>query len=452
MGWACRSYYNVNPFIGACIHDTIATVPVPPFQVPAKLPHVDFGVTQGLWIGSLPSTGHDKEVRGDGLWFLGRMSDAGLGVPHISFPPTWFNVMTSLFAMSNATFGSSSVQIGCHNLLWGNDDCDMAATPFGLAGFSINLACYEPFCLPTDLVVVWGTVYCGMTWNDIWAALIDIAISMATDVLTLGLGCGLSKLGAKIGKASSSKAVKFLTGTLASEAYETYASRAVATQGIGNALAMTDDDMARFATNKSMKESAGQLDTGVETFVRQWGDQFTTNLDETWERGFKEAIEELDALKGAGLADDVARKAAAQTLLEEAFEDLALAIKQVGREELIFAILVAGLRSGVSTTLSQLVFNGNLFGSGTEGGGLSFGGLGWTEYLKRERGGAERYGEDDWISLYEDADADDWGVTAADVVDDYWYAGTTFDAMGTGGAISDDEDDYWYAPSGAAAT
>ena len=42
--------------------------------------------------------------------------------------------------------------------------------------------------------------------------------------------------------------------------------------------------------------------------MKKWGDQFTSNLDETWEQGFKEALEELDALKAEhGEAVDVMR-------------------------------------------------------------------------------------------------------------------------------------------------
>lgn len=448
-GWACHAYYQVNPFVGACKHDSMLTVPAPPFQIPWPLWHIDFGVAQGLWIGSFLSTGYDKEVKGDGLHFLGRMSDAGLGIPHISIPPSWFNLLTSLFAMSNAVFGSGSVQMGCHNLLWGNDDCDVAATPFGPVPLSVNLGCFDPFCLPTDLVVVWGTVYVGMSWNDIAAAMIDIAISIATDLLSRGLGAGLSKLGTKIGRGSANKAVKFLTGTLSCEAYETYAKRAVATQGLGNALQMSDDDMARFATKEaggqSMKESIEKLDGGVEKFVREWGDQFTGNLDEAWEGGFKEALEHLDALKSAGLADDVARKAAAQTLLEEAFDELKVAMKAVGKVDLIAAMELKMLKGTLTSALSATLLSGNALGGGTSGGALSFEGAGWWSFLGTRRGAREKYGEDDFISLYDDADEESWGVGGgSDEDDDYWFGGTLYDLTSTAEEASEDDDDYWW--------
>lgn len=451
MGWACHTYYNVNPFIGLCRHESMMTVPAPPFQVPAPLLHLDFGLTQGLWLGSFPSTGRGKQIRGDGLWFLGRMSDAGLGVPHISTPPSWFNLLTSLFAMSNATFGASSVQMACHNILWGNDDCDVAATPLGLAPYSVNLGCFEPFCLPTDACVVWGSVYVGLSWNDICAALLDIAISMATDVLTLGIGFGLGKLGRKIGKSSTNKVVKFFTGTLSAASYDAYAKRAVATQGIGNALAMSDDDMARFVTKTGSEEALEgtikQLDTGFEAFFKEWGDQLDEGLDETWEQGFKEALEELDALKAAGLADDVARRAAAQTLLEDAFEELAVAVRAVAKTDLVAALLYRAFKGTLSSALGGVLLSGNALGAGTEGGALSFDGAGWTSWLEVRRSGEEKYGEDDWITLFEEDEADDWGTATGSIDDDdYWYGGTAFDTLGTADATSEDDDDYWYAP------
>jgi hypothetical protein len=139
MSWKVRAYYNVNPFIGGCLHDTMVTVPLPPFMLPGKLWHIDFSVAQGLWLGSFLSNGKDRVVLSDDLLFLGRMSDAGFVLPHISIPPSWYNLLTTLFGGSNALFGVGSVQLACKNLLWGNEDCDLATSPIPYAPVSITL-------------------------------------------------------------------------------------------------------------------------------------------------------------------------------------------------------------------------------------------------------------------------------------------------------------------------
>ena len=186
--WACRTYYNPNPFISFSWHDTIMMVPVPPFVVPTKAFHLNFSVVQGLWIGSFLSNGRGKKVVGDDLLFMGRTSDAGLFVPHISFPPNWMNLLTTLFGSSMCLFGTSSVTLACKNAIWGNDDCDLAATPFGPVPLSLNLACHDPYSAPTDIVIVWGSVYSGMSLADLLAALIDFAINLGCELGMKHLG------------------------------------------------------------------------------------------------------------------------------------------------------------------------------------------------------------------------------------------------------------------------
>lgn len=466
-GWACHAYRNANPFIGWSIHDSLMTVPVPPFQVPAKLTHVDFSVVQGLFLGSFPSTGRKKVIRADDLWLMGRMSDAGLGVPHISIPPSLFNLLTSLFASSNCVFGSSGVTIATKNIIWGNDDLDTAATPFGTSYLSINLGCFDPFCLPTDVVVVWGTLQVGVTWADIIAALIDIAISIVTDLVSMGLGSMIGGLAKKIGKSATSKSVKFVTGTASSEAYEAYAKRAAATQGMRNALEMSDDDIARFVSRSGGDEGTEAMlkNSGVEAFAEEYGDQWKkADILESWEAGFKEALEEIDAKKAAGvLADDGAEKALQSAALREALEELEAAIKAVDLEELLFAMLVKMLKSTLTTTASQLLFYGNALGSGSDGGVFSFEGAGWFDTGTR-RQFSDRYGDDSLLDLYElvdDMSEQETQATTSTSDDEYWFntgmaelmVAAQESAEPTEGAEVDDggdeDDDYWWDTTAA---
>src|SRR5689334_21508041 len=97
MAWKVRPYYNVNPFVGVSWHDTMVPIPLPPFMIPGKLPHITFDVVQGLWLGSFLSNGRGRKILCDDLLYVGRMSDAGFVVPHISIPPSWYNLLTTLF-------------------------------------------------------------------------------------------------------------------------------------------------------------------------------------------------------------------------------------------------------------------------------------------------------------------------------------------------------------------
>ena len=254
--WACRTYYNPNPFISFSWHDTIMMVPVPPFVVQTKAFHLDFSVVQGLWIGSFLSNGRGKRVVGDDLLFVGRTSDAGLFVPHISFPPTWMNILTTLFGSSMCLFGCSSVTLACKNAIWGNDDCDLAATPFGSVPLSLNLACHDPYSAPTDIVVVWGSVYSGMSASDLLAALIDFAINLACEV---GMKYAAEPLAKKAGKGIQSGFKK--ASTKASSLYKKLFPKQVISGAVQQGVSKSAKKgvFAKMAT--SLSKLAGQEST-----------------------------------------------------------------------------------------------------------------------------------------------------------------------------------------------
>jgi hypothetical protein len=84
----------------------MVTIPLPPFMIPGKLPHIDWSVVQGLWLGAFLSTGKSRKVVSDDLLLVGRMTDAGLVVPHLSIPPSWYDILTTLFGSSTARFSN----------------------------------------------------------------------------------------------------------------------------------------------------------------------------------------------------------------------------------------------------------------------------------------------------------------------------------------------------------
>lgn len=281
--WACRTYYNPNPFISFSWHDTIMMVPVPPFVVPTKAFHLDFSVVQGLWIGSFLSNGRGKKVVGDDLLFVGRTSDAGLFVPHISFPPTWMNILTTLFGSSMCLFGTSSVTLACKNIIWGNEDCDLAATPFGPVPLSLNLACHDPYSAPTDIVIVWGSVYSGMSFADLLAALIDFAINLACEVgmkhigepLMSAAGSGLKKVGGKINsglKKLSGKAATTGAGAATTGAKTALSGAGAATTG---SKALAGAGAATVGTKKAIPSKAAGKSASKGNFFDQIGTNFS---------------------------------------------------------------------------------------------------------------------------------------------------------------------------------
>lgn len=490
MGWKVRPYYNVNPFIGGCLHDTMVVVPLPPFMVPGKLWHIDFSVVQGLWLGSFLSNGRDREVISDDLLFLGRMSDAGFVLPHISIPPSWYNLLTTLFGSSNALFGVGSVQLASRNLLWGNQDCDLAASPIPYAPLSFNLQCGDPFSFPSDVVVLWGTVYAGMSLSDIYAALIDLALQWAIEgVMFVGgklLQAGFKKLGKKIGSsaakgaakrgarnagknaAKSAKkgvfsaigeklaaAVKKASGATASDAYKEYLEKAAKVKGLKNVLGMSDDELATFVKktggySDELTDVTAKFTSGYDTYAKKYSKQVKVNT--IVRESAQSALDEIDQLKKIdGAVDDKAANAILQnTTLKEALKSLDAAVLKVGSEEVLWVIELKLATKGFSKFLyGQLVRQGSALGSGTSGGVFSFEGLGWTNYFNKtlrfeDKWYASITGSDD----YEDQ-TESFQESAGVSDDDYWYTSTTDEESST--EESTEDDDYWYEGATAGA-
>lgn len=499
MSWKVRPYYNVNPFIGGCLHDTMVPVPLPPFMIPGKLWHIDFSVVQGLWLGSFLSNGRDREIISDDLLFVGRMSDAGFVLPHISIPPSWYNLLTTLFGSSNALFGVGSIKLASKNLLWGNEDCDLATSPIPYAPISINLQCGDPFSLPTDVVVLWGTVYAGMSLSDIYAALIDLALQWAIEGFMFvggkALNAGFKKIGSKIGKSSAKGAakrgakaaakraakkaqksalasvgdklvsvIKKLSGATASDAYKEYLEKAAKVKGIKNVLGMSDDELATFVKktggySDELADVTKKFTSGYDTYAKKYGKQ--VNVRQIVDESAQEALDEIDQIKKLdGIVDDnMAEFLVKNQTLKEALQSLDTAVGKVATEEVLWALQLKLATKSFSKFLNgQLIRQGNVFGSGTSGGVFSFSGLGWTDYFSKQL----RF-EDKWYASivgyddYDDQTADFQAAAGFDTEtdDDYWYTSTNEedadDADSTDSDDDDDDDDYWYGDAGTGA-
>ena len=192
----CQAHQILHFFIGCSVHDSMVMA-VPPF--PAKLPHITGSVLCGPFILAIPTfrrhfAGFDKradkgEVMGPGnIPFVGRGNDSGFIVPHISIPINNSMLpLTIIFGSSIAIFGSSSVKVPTYNWIFGYDDNDIACTitPWFV---SLNVSCWDWFPLPTDIAVSWSNVQVGVTWADVWSALIDYAVEIAFAALGRYIG------------------------------------------------------------------------------------------------------------------------------------------------------------------------------------------------------------------------------------------------------------------------
>lgn len=498
--WACRTYYNPNPFISFSWHDTIMTVPVPPFVVPTKAFHLNFSVVQGLWIGSFLSNGRGKKIVGDDLLFVGRTSDAGLFVPHISFPPTWMNILTTLFGSSMCLFGCSSVTLACKNILWGNEDCDLAATPFGPVPFSLNLACHDPYSAPTDIVVVWGSVYSGMSLGDMLAALIDFAINLACEVgmkyvaepLAKKAGSGISAVSGKISAASKRAAakkaartgiksgsksafssamssvatsVKKLVGYEATDAMTSYTQKAATTRGMYNSLKelcystgkTLDNDLVDLVNAGTpgvfSKEFLSELQNINSSKYDDYVKEMLSNKQAVGLRNIGRTASEnmstefTDLLKKSYMTENLAIDTLTRTTLWTAMKEMSDAAEKAASTELARSLGYAAIKKSISQMLwKYTIRNGNLIKVSVAGYDVDSGPdrqLADKWWANQEWFGYEIWNASD-LGLTETDDSSYWEeayVEGDGTDDDYWYVSVTDDSSSSDG---DEDDDYWY--------
>jgi len=122
---------------------------------------------------------------------LGMGHDTGILRPHVlvSIPPTpWMSVAASLKATATSSckpmFNAHKTQAGC-----GGQSLPVTAEPAPFVGVLIGTVCggpvNTPASLPVPLIPTHMSVYTGMTWGDIIAGFINIAVDMA---VSFGIG------------------------------------------------------------------------------------------------------------------------------------------------------------------------------------------------------------------------------------------------------------------------
>lgn len=201
---------TLHPFLGFSLHDGVI-FPPPPAVPKDGLPCIDFSILHTIGLQSLPSRGHAGErgpvVGPAGAYFVGRGSDAGFVVPHVSIPIN--NVLLPLVILlgeSKSLFGASSVRMPCWSLLGGSDECDAAcACPIPYVPLGLNLCCSDPLPLPTDVVIAPSTVLAGVGLLDFAGALIDVILEYGVALVMWGVSSGLN-----LGVDEAAKGVKKL--------------------------------------------------------------------------------------------------------------------------------------------------------------------------------------------------------------------------------------------------
>jgi hypothetical protein len=189
-----------HPFIGYCQHDSM--FPTPPGTFP-RFPHIDFDVVNGLFIMSLPTAIPGQSIsHGEILdWNVsmeGQMADAGLILPHVSIPPVPFNAMLPIiifFGSSKILMGSGQTIIRTKSAVFQSEsNVPAGCCLFPYIPLSLNLQCWDPIPLPTDVVVAPNTVQVGINGADYLDAFIKFVIEVIIALAVNGLGKAYKKV------------------------------------------------------------------------------------------------------------------------------------------------------------------------------------------------------------------------------------------------------------------
>jgi len=132
---------------------------------------------------------------------LGMGHDTGITRPHIlvSIPPTpWMSIAASAKATFTSAckpmFNAHKTQAGC-GLPAGSERLPVTAEPTPFVGILIGTVCGGPIntpaSYPVPLIPTQYSVFTGMTWGDIIAGVINIAVDMAVSFGVGALGGAL---------------------------------------------------------------------------------------------------------------------------------------------------------------------------------------------------------------------------------------------------------------------
>lgn len=183
------AFRRADFFIGLSYHEGIWPPPLPPTPF---YPHVSFGFVNGATqLFALPSCGHHKDIKANGLHLMGQMTDAFPIVPHVTTPTHIALWLTTLFGSSNMVWASSSVEMKCWASYAANDGTNANISTALAVVMAPHLACNDPLSFLFDLAFVTdSTLQVGMSLADFLNSLIQIAIQIAMEAALKILMCG----------------------------------------------------------------------------------------------------------------------------------------------------------------------------------------------------------------------------------------------------------------------
>lgn len=305
MSVPCNAHLIWHPFIGVCWHDSLL-VSIPPIET--KLPHIDFDVVNGLFFFSLPTAVPGQKIsHGEtldlGVSMMGRLTDATFIVPHVPIPPVPFNALLPfiiLFGSSKILMGSSKTWIWTRNAVFhSEEESQVGCCLFPHVPLSLNLQCWDPIPLPTDVVIAPNTVQVGVTGADYLAALIDFAIEVALAILIMVAGAAVKKGIKKSGVAEKAKvwwqakklAKAEKTALKESEAVTRLATKKVAAQGAEEASEKESKEIAERLSSKAVKAYNEALkNEGAEAAEKAYRKALLDAQREAYEEAFTKAL------------------------------------------------------------------------------------------------------------------------------------------------------------------
>jgi hypothetical protein len=157
------------------------------------------------WLDAWSKKAPKVEMGSLGVNPLGMGHDCGPGRLHvlvtIAPPAPWTSIGASALATAMASckpqFNAHKTQAGVPADPAGTDALPVTAEPIPFVGIVIGTVCGSPVntpaSLPLPLIPTQLSVFTGMTWGDIVAGIVNIAVDMA-------LSFALGKLGGAIGK------------------------------------------------------------------------------------------------------------------------------------------------------------------------------------------------------------------------------------------------------------
>lgn len=177
----------MNLFVQLDRHNGVMLLP---FPTPMPGMHLSGGcLIQAKFLGK--SKHSADQVIADGVSVVAKGHEvAHTIIPHINIGP--FNILMPLHILTSSNkcvLAASTVKV---------PDGDLAVTFVGFPFIGLNLACNDPFNMPTCITFNGGTVKVGISWLDIFIALalwaLDIVIGAIVKYLSKLLGSLVSKV------------------------------------------------------------------------------------------------------------------------------------------------------------------------------------------------------------------------------------------------------------------